>query len=137
MSEGVLLDTCALLWLMEGAEMDGAALELIESAAREAGVWVSPVAALEVGGLSAQGRLVLSAPVETWFNQIFELPGVGLAELTPGNFIESSVLPGDAPGDLADRLMLASARSRSLTLITRDAALLAYAGAGHVRALAC
>lgn len=137
MSEGVLLDTCALLWLMEGAEMDPPALERIDAAARESGLWVSPVSALEIGALAARGQLVLSTPVETWFEQILELPGMGLAELTPGIFIDSSTLPGEAPGDLADRLMAAAARAYSLTLVTRDRALLDYAGEGHVRALAC
>lgn len=137
MSEGVLLDTCALLWLLEEAKLDRAAVERIDAAARESCLWVSPVSAWEVGALSAQGRLVLSMPVETWFEQILDLPGVGLAELTPGIFIDSSSLPGDAPGDLADRLMVASARSCGLTLVTRYRALLDYAAEGHVRALAC
>ena len=137
MSDAVLLDTCALLWLMEGAELDGAALERIDAAARESDVRVSPISAWEVGALSARGALVLSTPVETWFGRIIELPGVELAELTPGIFIDSSSLPGAAPGDLADRLLVASARARALTLVTRDKALLDYAGAGHVRALAC
>lgn len=137
MSDGALLDTCALLWLMEGAELDGAALEQIDAAARDANLWVSPISAWEVGALSARGALVLSRPVKTWFDQILDLPGAGLAELTPGICIESSALPGNAPGDLADRLLVASARARGLTLITRDQALLDYAGGGHVRALAC
>ena len=137
MSDGVLLDTCALLWLMEGAELDGAALEQIDAAARDANLWISPMSAWEVGALSAQGALVLSTPVETWFAQILALPGTGLAELTPGIFIDSSALPGAAPGDVADRLLVASARAYGLTFVTRDKALLDYAGEGHVRALGC
>lgn len=137
MSEGVLLDTCALLWLLEAAKLEPAALERIDAAARESSVWVSPMSAWEVGALSARGRLVLSMPVETWFEQILDLPGIELAELTPGILIDSSSLPGDVPGDLADRLMVASARAFGLTLITRDRALLDYADEGHVRMLAC
>ncbi len=137
MSEGVLLDTCALLWLLEEAKLEPAAVERIDAAARESAVWVSPMSAWEVGALSARGRLVLSMPVETWFEQILDLPGIELAELTPGILIDSCSLPGDAPGDLADRLMVASARAFGLTLITRDPALLDYADEGHVRMLAC
>lgn len=137
MSEGILLDTCALLWLMEGAAIDPPALERIDMAARESCLWISPISAQEIGALSARGRLVLSTPVEAWFEQILELPGIGLAELTPGIYIDSSRLPGEARGDLADRLMVAAARAYGLTLITRDKALLDYAGEGHVRALVC
>jgi len=137
MSDGVLLDTCALLWLLEGAGLDPEALERIDVAATDSNLWVSPISAWEVGVLSARGQLVLSMPVEAWFDEIVELPGAGLAELGPRVFIGASQLPGQAPGDLADRLMAALARTYGLTLITRDQALLDYAGEGHVRALRC
>lgn len=137
MAGGYLLDTCALLWLLEEAELDSAALEQIDAAAGNSNLWVSPISAWEVGVLSAQGKLVLSMPVETWFEQILELPGVGLVELRPGIFIDSSSLPGNAPGDIADRLMAAAARAYGLTLVTRDQALLDYAEQGYIQALAC
>ena len=59
MSDAVLLDTCALLWLLEGAELDPAALERIDTAAQGSSLWVSPMSAWEVGALSAQGALGL------------------------------------------------------------------------------
>lgn len=137
MAGGYLLDTCALLWLLEAAELDSDAREQIDAAARDSNLWVLPISAWEVGVLSAQGKLVLSMPVETWFEQILELPGVGLAELRPGIFIDSTSLPGDAPGDIADRLMVAAARAYGLTLVTRDKALLDYAAQGYIQAIAC
>lgn len=137
MSGGYLLDTCALLWLLEKADLDKAALEQIDAAARNSSLWVSPISAWEVGVLSARGQLVLSMPVETWFDQILELPGVGLAELRPGIFIDSTSLPGDPPGDIADQLMVAAARAYGLTLVTRDKALLDYAARGYIQAMAC
>jgi PIN domain nuclease of toxin-antitoxin system len=137
MAGGYLLDTCALLWLLEEAELDSDAREQIDAAARDSNLWVLPISAWEVGVLSAQGKLVLSMPVETWFEQILELPGVGLAELRPGIFIDSTSLPGDAPGDIADRLMVAAARAYGLTLVTRDKALLDYAAQGYIQAIAC
>jgi PIN domain nuclease of toxin-antitoxin system len=39
--------------------------------------------------------------------------------------------------DPADRLLVATARALPATLITRDAKILSYSKAGHVRALAC
>ena len=137
MSEGTLLDTCALLWLVEGADFAPDALEHVYAAARDRALWVSPVSAWEVGVLAADGLLVLSMPVKAWFDAVLDLPGVGLAGLTPEIFIESSFLPGAPPGDIADRLLAASARAYAFTLVTRDEALLSYAGEGHMRALAC
>ncbi len=137
MSGAVLLDTCALLWLMEEAEFSAPALEAVDEAARERILWVSPISAWEVGVLSSARALVLSMPVQTWFESILDLPGVGLAELKPNVYIESSFLPGAPPGDIADRLLVAAARAYGLTILTRDSAMLDYAGEGHVRAMAC
>ncbi len=137
MAGGALLDTCALLWLMEEAPLETSAREHMDAAARNSNLWVSPISAWEVGVLSARGKLVLSMPVETWFDQILELPGIGLAELRPGIFIDSSSLPGEAPGDIADMLMAATARAYGLTLVTRDKAQLDYAVQGYIQAMAC
>lgn len=137
MTGGVLLDTCALLWLVEKAPFEQSTLEQVDAAARDGSLWVSPITAWEVGALAASGRLVLSMPVDAWFDAVLALPGVNLVDLTPELYIASSFLPGSPPGDFADRLFIAVARSQTFTLITRDKALLSYAAEGHVRALAC
>lgn len=46
-------------------------------------------------------------------------------------------LPDLTHRDPADRMLIATARAHDLTLITRDRAILHYAAAGHVRAIAC
>jgi len=122
---------------MEEAPLETSAREHMDAAARNSNLWVSPISAWEVGVLSARGQLVLSMPVETWFDQILELPGIGLAELRPGIFIDSSSLPGEAPGDIADMLMAATARAYGLTLVTRDKAQLDYAAQGYIQAMVC
>jgi len=137
MTGGVLLDTCALLWLVEKAPLDQTTIERIDTAARDANLWVSPVSAWEVGALAASGRLVLSMPVDAWFDSVLGLPGINLVDLTPELHIASSFLPGSPPGDFADRLLVAMARSQTFTLVTRDKAILSYAAEGHVRAVAC
>lgn len=134
---GVLLDSCALLWFLEEAQFDDEARERAETAARALNLWISPISAWEVGLLASRGQLVLSMPVETWFAMILDLPGIGLCEISPKICIESSSLPGSPPGDMADRILSATARTGGLTLITRDAALLDYAREGHIRAVAC
>lgn len=137
MKSGLLLDTCALLWLVEKAPLEVAVLDRLDAAAAEGELWVSPMTAWEVGALAASGRLVLSMPVDAWFDAVLALPGVNLVDLTPAIYIDSSFLPGAPPGDIADRLFVATARTQSLSLVTRDKAMLAYAAEGHVRALAC
>jgi PIN domain nuclease of toxin-antitoxin system len=62
-----------------------------------------------------------------------------LRRLTPlgvAAAISSSCLVEPFHGDPADRLLVTTARTLPPTLITRDAKILSYAEAGHLRALA-
>ena len=74
---------------------------------------------------------------ERWFSNLFEVPGVRLAEMSPDVLIASSYLPGKPPKDPTDRIMAATARELGATLITRDRALLDYGAQGHVAVLEC
>jgi PIN domain nuclease of toxin-antitoxin system len=51
--------------------------------------------------------------------------------------IDSSLLPGNIHGDPADRIIVATARTLDLTVVTRDRHILDYAAQGYVRALLC
>ena len=138
MTAPVLLDTCATIWLMDGAPMSLAAREAIQAAQRaHAGVFVSPITAWEIGMLVAKGRIQLSRSPQVWFETLLELPGVRLAALSPTVLIASSALPGIPPSDLADRMIAATARAFGFTLITRDGELTPYAEAGHVSVVRC
>jgi PIN domain nuclease of toxin-antitoxin system len=74
---------------------------------------------------------------ERWFSNLFEVPGVRLAEMSPDVLIASSFLPGKPPKDPTDRIIAATARELGATLITRDRALLDYGAQGHVAVLQC
>lgn len=91
--------------------------------------YISPITAWEIGLLTLHGRLQLLIRPERWFANLFDAPGVELAELTPDVLIASSYLPGRPPKDPHDRIIAATARELGATLITRTRALLAYAGA--------
>jgi len=95
----LLWDTCTAIWIYEKARLSQAALEAMGAAYRE-GVpsYVSPITAWEVGMLTAHGRLQLLIRPERWFSNLFEVPGVRLAEMSPDLLIASSYLPGSAEG---------------------------------------
>ena len=134
----VLLDTCAAIWLMEGAPMSSPARIAIRAAQRaHAGVFVSPITAWEIGTLVAKGRIQLSRSPEMWFDTMLGLPGVRLAALSPAVLIASCALPGVSPRDPADRMIAATARAFGYTVITRDGELVPYAAAGHMSVVAC
>jgi len=134
----LLWDTCTAIWIYEKAKLSQAALDLM-AAAHRAGLpsYISPITAWEVGSLSSRGRLQLLIRPERWFANLFEAPGVKLAEMSPDLLIASSYLPGAPPRDPFDRIIAATARELGATLITRDRKLLAYGAQGHVSVVEC
>jgi PIN domain nuclease of toxin-antitoxin system len=134
----LLWDTCTAIWIYEKARLSQAALEAMRAAYRE-GVpsYISPITAWEVALLASRGRLQLLIRPERWFSNLFEVPGVRLAEMSPDVLIASSFLPGKPPKDPTDRIIAATARELGATLITRDRALLDYGAQGYVAVLEC
>jgi PIN domain nuclease of toxin-antitoxin system len=134
----LLWDTCAAIWIYEKAKLSQAALEAMSAAHRD-GIpsYISPITAWEIGMLTSHGRLQLLIRPERWFSNLFEVPGVRLAEMSPDVLIASSYLPGKPPKDPTDRIIAATARELGATLITRDRALLDYGAQGHVAVLEC
>lgn len=135
--DAILLDTCALIWLVAGSAMREEAVGAIASAAGRGSVLVSPITALEIGHLVRKKRLVLAMGAEAWFEAATTASGFALADMPPALLIASALLSGDAPPDPADRVIIATARHANAILVTRDRRILRYAEAGHLRALAC
>src|SRR5580692_4319637 len=118
----LLLDTCAMLWLAQGAELAGDAREAIADRKLN----VSPITVWEVANLARKRRIVLTMPVAKWFRQTVEMIEAATPELTVDILAGSCELPGSPPGDPADRIIIATAREARLVLMTRDKAILAY-----------
>ncbi len=134
---GLLLDTCALIWVMTDDRLSEDS-RLRISASGEAGkLWLSPISAWEIATLVARGRLHLTMSPEDWFEAALATPGLNLAAMPPKVLVQSAFLPGTAPNDPADRIVLATARANDLTVVTRDARIIAYGRAGNARVLAC
>jgi PIN domain nuclease of toxin-antitoxin system len=135
--QSILLDTCTLIFLTEKTKLAAAAIEAM-SAARAVGLtYISPITAWEIGSLTSRGRFQLLIRPERWFANLFEVPGVALAGMSPDLLIASSYLPGKPPRDPFDRILAATARELGATLITRDRALLEYGEQGHMAVVEC
>jgi PIN domain nuclease of toxin-antitoxin system len=136
----VLLDTCAVIYLANGALMANGATDAIRCAALADGVFVSPVSAWEVGLLSRPGRATtirfLPDP-KTWFARVLAAPAIREAPFTPDIAIDSAHLPPPLHGDPADRLLIATARHLGVPIVTRDRQITAYAASGHIQVVAC
>lgn len=139
--DGVLLDTCAVIWLARGLFPDQA-LPIIVHAGLNAGLYVSPISAWEIGLIARPrpGRrpiLEFLPDPKTWFAQVMAGPGIKPAAFTPDIGIEASLLPGELHADPGDRLIIATARSMQLPIVTRDEKIIAYGAAGHVQVISC
>ena len=111
MNQALLLDTCALIWIMENVELKPTAVEAMDAAFdRGESVYASPITAWEVGLLASSGRFKSFLTPQKWLQQLLETPNVRLAELPPRVLLESSLLPGRPPRDPADRIIAATAR---------------------------
>lgn len=137
MNEGVLLDTCAAIWVMSNARIADAARAAIERAAQADQLCVSPFVAWEMAMLASRGRAPISTSPTDWYEALLKVPGVREVEIYARLLIRSHQLPGAPPRDPMDRLMIASAIEHGLALTTRDQAILDYGEAGHARVLAC
>jgi PIN domain nuclease of toxin-antitoxin system len=139
--EAILLDTCAVIWLANG-ELSQPTVEIIVKAAMAGGVFVSPISAWEVGLLSRpklnrSPSLTFLPDPKTWFARFMTGAGIKEAPFSSGIAIEASWLPGELHGDPGDRLIIATARTLQIPVITRDSKILDYAHNGHVIAIAC
>lgn len=134
----LLLDTCALIWIAEDADLAPEAVAAMNAAFKaNQPVSVSPISAWERGLLIAKGRMNSPIPPKVWFDRVMRVGSLRLASLSPDILADASFLPGAIHKDPADRIIIATARALDLTIVTRDAHILRYAAQGHVRALAC
>lgn len=133
----ILLDTCTLIFLNEQAPLAAGAIATLRAAGEGGLTYVSPISAWEIGLLTSRGRLQLLIRPERWFADLFNAPGVRLADMSPDLLITSSYLPGRPPRDPFDRIIAATARELGATLITRDRALIDYGAQGHVAVVEC
>ena len=132
----LLLDTHAVVWLMEGnPRLRGQVRERIDEAAREGQVYISAITIWEVAVLVSKKRLVLGKEVQLWTDDVLAMPGFRLLPLAPAIAIDSTRLPWEMHPDPADRILAASARYLGATLITADQLLLRYAAQGNLRCL--
>lgn len=125
----LLLDTHTWIWAVEGdaRRIGRGARQLLARAHEDGSLRVSPASLFEIAALCTQGRLRLSQPPDQWIRQSLDVSGVRLAELSAAVAVDAGYIPRAALADPLDRLLVATARQLDATLLTGDAAILAYA----------
>jgi len=138
----LLLDTHALLWLVRGEFRTQAALNAV-AAAQDAGTLYAPaITAWELGvaDLKRTSRPELGMAPGAWFRQALRLTGARLATITPAISAEAAAVPAIyGRGDPGDCFLIATARLRRLSLVTRDGPILQLAAArpSYIQTVQC
>lgn len=138
MSDGFLLDTCAVIWMSQGEPVSDDAVNALNRSYKTGGpVCVSAATAWEMGMLVAKGRISETKSPKRWYDDFRREAEVVEQPVTADIFIASCFLPLLNHKDPIDRILITTAREHDLTIITRDRAILAYGEAGHVKTLTC
>ena len=122
-----LLDTHALVWLLEGDERLGRETRrLADRALGEETLLVSAMTFWEVAMLARRQRSPVPQPVASWRQRVLEL---GIVEVSVSGDIGilATELEG-FPADPADRIIAATALAHGATLITADTSILGWKG---------
>jgi PIN domain nuclease of toxin-antitoxin system len=129
-----LLDTHALVWLLEGNERLGQkSRDLINASAQARSLYVSVITPWEIAMLVNKGRLSFGQEIGEWLRIALSMPGIQMVPLSIEISVASTQLPGDFHADLADRIIVATARHLGATLVTEDKLILTYSQAGHIK----
>ncbi|MEI9990914.1 MAG: type II toxin-antitoxin system VapC family toxin [Rhizomicrobium sp.] len=137
MTSPFLLDTCACIWLLEGALPAPSDQLLADAYLAGIATFVSPITALEVGTLARKGRFKSKLTPQRWFETLLRQPGMAQAQMTAELLIQSTELPDCDHKDPYDRIIAATAREYGYTVMTRDRALLDYGRQGYLAVLEC
>lgn len=123
----LLLDTHALIWLVEGSKALGRrTARLADDALIREQLAVAAISFWEVAMLARERRIVLDLAPAEWRLRVVGL-GVHEAPLT-GDVAIAAALLSDFHADPADRLIVASAQALDAGLITADDRILRWRG---------
>ena len=117
MRKHLILDTCALVWLVSGHDrLSSEARTEIEAAQL---VYVCPISAWEISLKCSRGTLELPLPPLEWFNRAIDFHHLTLTDLSVEVLMHANMLPWHHR-DPADRFIIATAQMEDLAVVTGD-----------------
>ncbi len=123
----LLLDTCTFFWLTSRQqELSPAARDSIARNAEA--LYVSAISGLELALKHHDGKLHLPTPAPIWFPAALAAHGLQVVPVTADIAIASALLPR-IHNDPFDRILLATASLRAMTIVTPDREFPKYPGA--------
>lgn len=121
----IVLDTHIWIWWVdESASLTSRNLEIIQSH-RADGLGISMISCWEVAKLVEKGRLSFDCSVDEWLALALAYPGIKLIDLTISIILQSTRLAG-FHNDPADQIIVATAKTLGISLLTQDHKILNY-----------
>jgi len=121
----LLLDTCAVVWaILDPSRLSRRAASAMEDP--QATIHLLPVSVAEVACAVERGRLELNEHWKPWLRRHVQANGWTYLPIDVDVVEEAYSLPPPFHDDPADRLLVAAARLKRLTVVTGDAKILAY-----------
>ena len=123
----IVLDTHTWIWFISKPEvLSKRAKTAVFAAVKEKSVLISSISAWEVALLVIKKRLTLSLDVTDWIAKSEGLPFIQFIEISNSIAVKSVNLPQPLHPDPADRIIIATALSAGVPLVTKDKKLLNY-----------
>ena len=114
----ILLDTCALLWLVgDQDKLSSKAKKEIEKNSQA--LFVSAISAFEIAIKCRNGKLELPLPPMDWFTESLDFHGIREIPITSSISISSVQLP-PLHNDPCDRIIIATSQMNAMKIITCD-----------------
>ncbi|HKK19597.1 MAG TPA: type II toxin-antitoxin system VapC family toxin [Opitutales bacterium] len=124
MSEGLLLDTCALIYLAHEPELLSEPQSLALRTMNR--VTICCISCAEIACLVEKGRLELDRHWKVWFHHFTQSNGIQILDVDHESLIEAYSLPGPFHRDPCDRIIVGTARKHDLSIVTSDRKILDY-----------
>jgi PIN domain nuclease of toxin-antitoxin system len=125
----IVLDTHAWVWFVDDPRQLSEPARKAAEAARAAGSMViSSISSWELAMLAASGRLKLTIDVRDWIAKCEALPFFNFVPVDNTIFVRSVLLTGPLHADPADRIIIATALTRGLPIVTKDRKIRDYPG---------
>ena len=123
-----MLDTHILIWWATGdlKKLSSNAIAAIDQETQAGEIIISSISAWEIAMLINKDRIVISMDLDEWLFTIEQIDAVKFYAVDNDIAIKSANLPGEFHKDLADRMIVATARKLGSSLITADEKIINY-----------
>ncbi len=128
----ILLDTHTWIWSHSATKLLSDNVKKLIKKTQTDQRAIASISIWEFAMMVTKGRINVKIDPKRWLNNAIGKSGLRVIELTPEIAMESCNLPGDFHKDPADRIIVTTARTHNLTLLTKDRKILEYS---HVTAM--